>query len=139
MATKTAKVLRKITVRQVINNIRKNGYEQAFGQMFAKELVDGKWVDTACALGQAQLNLNIKEYHVDYPANTNEDNNEFPREFTGRIVALNDNERRPLNNIADILEREFGKNARKIVWVVRDMDEVQQHYLDKYMEENEAW
>jgi len=94
-----------ITLRQFVDAIRKNGLPQARGQYFTVD-VDNTVV-TACALGQATINLDIKaanylnRWYYNLPA---EGMFEQPD-----IVELNDRDGLSLEEIADTIEKWAGR------------------------------
>lgn len=88
---------RSVTVREFIEAMRKNGYEQARnGEYINYDYVGGKAVrvSSACAYGQAALNLGCTpdDLHVSHI-------NGFPN-----IVALNDRDGYSIQEIADEVE-----------------------------------
>lgn len=100
-----------LTDQQIIDAIRKNGYEQAFGSFIHGPKNNPK----ACAYGQAALNLAPKKWSksMKYKLATKiKIRGEWKSRFND-VVRLNDSFKAPLNIIADYLEGKIDyKTAR---------------------------
>lgn len=66
-----------ITIREFIDAIEKNGYEQIFGDLFdptevnpRADQIDTSKITKACALGQGMLNLNVRYVYLDESASS---------------------------------------------------------------------
>lgn len=104
--------MKTITLSKFIDNMEKNGYEQAFGGlMFNKEgnkynLDKKSNVGSACALGQGMLNLNFKSLTW---------SSSWGIPFVKRVAHLNDVEKKTPEQIAKIVRKEYEKYLRETI------------------------
>lgn len=108
--------MREITVKDLVEAIRKDGYEQAFGHYIVYKNKDGYAssypsfgyeITAACALGQAGLNLNVEPMKLQrgFGKLARHRADDFPY-----IARLNDQDKLPLDKIADSVEEWAIKN-----------------------------
>lgn len=117
--------MKKFTLREVFAAIRKNGYKKAYGTYIRTNngLPAGK-VISACAIGQAALNLNVS------PSVLADSLHKFKATMGGvfgpydiplesRIFSLNDSETEDLSlpEIADTVEKEYKNYLDEIIYV----------------------
>jgi len=103
-----------ITVRQVIDAIRKNGYKHIRNNLF----INSVYGMQACALGTAYLNLGL----YDENGRRNKTfNYNFDSVIETLVIQLNDTDGYSLNQIADYLEKEYVDKLDDIVYYgIRD-------------------
>ena len=96
-----------ITLDDVIDAIEQNGYIQGYGDFFKYTGLGDKTIGSACAIGQAALNLDVDEYHLFGQLNT---------AFGGlgyKISEQNDHMKWELKRIAKYLRRNLRKSYRQ--------------------------
>lgn len=103
----------KATVSVVANAIRKNGYKQAFGVYVERDSYNK--VKSACALGQAGLNLGIEGERL-YRA-LQSIKSPTGNQLGTWITLLNDDDRLTLDQIADAIERDWADRLSETVSV----------------------
>jgi hypothetical protein len=97
-----------VTLDDIIDAIEQNGYVQGYKDFFTYnyELKDEKRVGSACALGQAALNLDVDEFHLMNQLNTVFDGLGYD------IANKNDMLKWDLPHIAKWLRRKLLKETR---------------------------
>lgn len=116
--------MKKFTARDIIDSIEKNGLPQTVGALFRQaeylspiyNFEEDTVIGSACALGQAAINLGVDYSFVDIFYNRAQEG------FLGYIVNLNDNQLLDFKGIADILRVEFGDKLDTIVFSAEEFD-----------------
>lgn len=101
--------LNKVTVQDVVNAIRANGVRQARNE-YVRYDKSGNVV-SACAIGQAAINLGV-DYASLYRA-LNHDDDGKPMGLGSKIISLNDTRRKSLQEIADTIEALYPSLLKK--------------------------
>ena len=130
---------KRVSMRDVIAAIRKNGYPQAFETFFALDEQNVSMVsaamskeaikfNSACAIGQAAVNLGVdatklSDELLDYMFLYSSDE-EDERSVNEVIILLNDDEGKSLQDIADELESVLSKDI-----LDKEADILEREYL----------
>lgn len=118
---------KKITLRDVLDAMRKNGFKKSrgdmlrgqrykvFGQTFHKNVtIDSPREDVkaGCALGQAAYNLQVNPFALSDALQFGKNDGQ---EIRDRIFHLNDETGKSLQEIADTIEIEYKDHLDKVV------------------------
>lgn len=118
--------MRKITIKQLINAIRKNGYPQAFGTLWknkdGEDMYDDstyrkftkKDIGAACAMGQARINLRLMDSKTWEEFWHSMDTTAYA--MNSNIINMNDGLHMSLAEIADQLEKEYADRFDVVLW-----------------------
>ena len=130
--------MKTFTVQEVIDAIRKDGWKKAYGaywkdsngdylgdEDFDFETIDRSNIDSACALGQAALNLDVNPIYLETALNSipiKLSGYEYETSLGVDITRLNDNTRNEdltLPQIADNLEAKLSTAIKNQTIVVK--------------------
>jgi hypothetical protein len=105
--------MRYITVKQLLDAVRKNGLPKITGKLliYGYEVgrVGGYKPIAGCAMGQAALNLNVPAKELEIAFSRLSLSNGL--NITGKIEHLNDSTDKSLEEIANMLEEEFDEST----------------------------
>lgn len=118
----------KVTVQMLADAIRQNGWEQAFGDLYQDKygltIIDDdtitgtnrKRIRSACALGQARLNLHLvnRDRWRGFLTSARMRTAASQSDIIDFIVTLNDSEHKHLDEIADALLAKYDSDI--VLW-----------------------
>lgn len=125
-------MIKTFTARDVVDNIEKNGLPQTTGSLFRRtfggriynltDFDEKPIIGSACALGQAAINLGVVQYFVDDITLKDSSLDMKKDRFLSRVIHLNDSVRLNFAQIAITLKIEFGAELDEIKWTAKEFD-----------------
>lgn len=110
--------MRKVKIGTIIKAIRKNGLPKSRGSYYRRDPENGNKIISACAIGQAAINLRVSAPDLDGGLCSVFNPTNF-LSLRSRIVKLNDNSNYSFQEMADILEEEFSTQLNNLIIVAR--------------------
>lgn len=108
-----------LTLGDFINAMEKNGFHQAYGELFRYNSKDNS-IKSACALGQGFLNLNVQEPKwVDSEDYTTYESPHTRyllwKKFTNDVIKMNDKEKRKIKTIVKEMRIRYADQLNTVI------------------------